>query len=349
MTNLFRMGFVTVLLAAPGCLLEPSADAPASGTSASSPTAQAAIGPNLDQPVPPVHAGAEAWRFPEAVSTTGSGACAGVSLGEVLDRIRAGFEPVGDIESFRPGGPRGVVMSAGPGVPASETPPPPTETSSYVVGLMDENAFGAIFVRGERCRGDICEDHEYWYFETDERCSPAWVGHHRRTERSGGRYGSCLDVIGEALWRFPSPLDPRRRCDADWSPQDISGTRQALSLTGGPACGNAAVVPVTVAITQSGDLAQATVVLQGTGIPFLDGRAVTGKVERRRFFAEIQEVSADSCPLRRSVTFNFDFEGPSINAIPGGFGLVDVQEQTVAPCDPMPALCSASLHLVRAD
>jgi mannose-1-phosphate guanylyltransferase len=50
-----------------------------------------------------------------------------------------------------------------------------------------------------------------------------------------------------------------------------------------------------------------------------------------------------------SYKFDLDFEGPSINGLPGGFGLIDVTEKPLAPCATPTAGCTTSLHLIRAD
>jgi hypothetical protein len=301
-------------------------------------------------PVPAADPRQRDWGFPDSTATTGAGACTGTTVGGFLDSIRRAFPEVRDIQSFRSTGPRGAPASAGAPVRAGEQPPPSTGTSEYVTALMDDRSFGAIFFRGNRCRADLCEEREYWYFDSDAACGPQRAGHHRVVEQAGGRLGTCFEVFGEPLWNVPGSTDARHRCDADWSPQDISGTVRAWSLTAGPTCGKTeAIVPVDLTIIQDLDPASASIVVSGTGISSLDGRAFRGKVERRRFTASLDETSAGNCPAKRQFTFNIDFEGPSINGIPGGFGLVDVTEQTIAACpNPAPG-CSASLHLVRAN
>jgi hypothetical protein len=312
--------------------------------------AAAPVEPDIRQLVSPVHSDQAPWQLLDSAEATGTGACAAVRLASVIDLIQERFEEVRSIESFRPSGPRGVTMMAGPPVRLGEPPPPATGTAAYVLGYRDERSFGVTFFQGNRCLGEQCQQRQYWYFETDEGCRPRWVGHHRVEERAGGRSGTCLDVSGTSLWNFPGHIDPRQRCDVDWSPQDISGTRRAFSVTGGPTCGkSAAFVPVEITISQQSDRALATVTVQGTGVPFLDGRPFTGQVERQRFSASHAETPQGPCPIRRELKFDLDFEGPSNNGLPGGFGLVDISERALAPCASPPPDCSASLHLIHAN
>jgi len=301
-----------------------------------------------EAPGSPVHRTAEAWTFPESPSVAGQGECAGVTLASVLEAIRRDFADVADIGTFRAWGPRGVVMN--PGLPVAEGSPvmAGTETSSFVVGLMDARSFGAVFFRGARCRGDLCEDRAYWYFETAAGCRPALVGQHRVVQKAGGRFGTCLDVTGAPLWSFPGEPVARQRCDADWSAQDISKTWPAYSLQGpSGTCGaRDAIVPVDVTITQERDLAVAHVVVHGTGIAFLDGRPLDGRVERQSLEGLFDETTPEACAARRTIRLRLDFEA-SNNGFPSGFGLIDVGEELTGACPASAGGCSASLHLIH--
>jgi hypothetical protein len=303
-----------------------------------------------EAPGSPVHRTAEAWTFPESPSVAGQGECAGVTLASVLEAIRRDFADVADIGTFRAWGPRGVVMN--PGLPVAEGSPvmAGTETSSFVVGLMDARSFGAVFFRGARCRGDLCEDRAYWYFETAAGCRPALVGQHRVVQKAGGRFGTCLDVTGAPLWSFPGEPVARQRSDADWSAQDISKTWPAYSLRGpdGTCSTHEAIVPVDVTITQERDLARARVVVRGTGLAFLDGRDLGGTVERQSLEGMVEETTAEPCAVHRTIRVRLDFEENN-NGLPGGFGLIDIDEQRTGTCPAAEGACWTSLHLMHRD
>ena len=306
--------------------------------------------PDLTQMMPPSHGEAIAWGFPAGEHVAGAGPCVGVTLSSVLEQIRSGFAQVRDIRMFRSAGPGGVTMNAGAPVPLAEPASVPMDRSTFVLGLMDVKSFGAVFFQGERCRGDRCEDRQYWYFETDEQCRPRWVGHHRATDKTGGRYGTCVDVVGRSLWHLPSNPAPRQRCDADWSAQDISGTRRAFSIDPLGSCSTiqASIAPIELTVTQGADRAFGTVTLTGSGIPFIDGRTFEGSVERQAFTSSTNEITTGACPVRRDIKMRLDFEdGPSLNAIPGGFGLVDISEQPLGACTQGGGACTASLHLIK--
>jgi hypothetical protein len=306
------------------------------------------------EPAPPVQASgspvqrtAEAWTFPESPAVAGKGECAGVTLGGVLDAIRGEFDEVAGIRAFRASGPHGVTMN--PGMPVAEgaAPAPAAGTSAFVIGLMDARGFGAIFFSGARCRGDLCDDRAYWYFDTEAGCRPRLVGQHRVVQKVGGRLGTCVDVAGEPLWNFPGPTAARDRCDADWSAQDISKTWPAYSLQPPSTCGpSGTVVPVDVTIRQERDLAVAHLVVRGTGIGFLDGRELAGKVERQNLEGFFEETTQEPCAAHRTIRFSLDFE-TSNNGLPGGFGLIDVGEELTGACPAGAGKCLAYLHLVR--
>jgi hypothetical protein len=303
--------------------------------------------PVAPDPPAPVPGAAVSWSHPDSPAVIGQGECQGVSLASVLDSIRGQFGEVGDIQSYRGFGPQGVVLNAGMPVAQGSSPPPATGTSSFVVGLASDRSFGAIFFRGARCRGDLCDEREYWYFETATQCRPRAAGHLRITRQPGGRFGTCLDVTGAPLWSFPAAPGARERCDADWAAQDISKNWLAYSLRPATeACAGEAIVPIEVAITQERDLAVARVVVRGSGIPYLDGREVRGKVERQRLEAFFEETTQEACAAHRSIRFSLDFE-ESNNGFPNGFGLVDVGEKFMGTCPASAAGCSASLHLIH--
>lgn len=305
---------------------------------------------DLTQMMPPAHGEATTWGFPVGEDVAGGGACVGVTLSSVLEQIRSGFGPVRDIRMFRSVGPVGVTMNAGAPVPLAQPVPVPMDRSAFVLGLMDGQSFGAVFFQGERCLGDRCEDRQYWYFETNEQCRPRWVGYHRATDKKGGRYGTCVDSVGGPLWHFPAIPAPRQRCDADWSAQDISGTRRAFSIDPLGSCSTiqSSIVPIELTVTQGADRAVGTVTLKGSGIAFIDGRTFQGSVERQAFTSSTNETTTGACPVRRDIKILLDFEdGPSVNGVPGGFGLVDISEQALGACNQGAGACAASLHLIK--
>lgn len=242
-------------------------------------------------------------------------------------------------------------MNAGAPVPATQPSLVISAdgTASFFTAFADEQGFGLSFFLGKQCRGEICADSEYWFFETDGKCAPKMVGHFRKVERTAGRYGTCFDLEGSPLWGWPSTPAGRRRCDADWSAQNISGTRKAMALDPVGTCAKESILPVELTITQGGELSKAQLIVTGTGIPFLDGVSFAGTVERQSFSAEIDEVSSAACAARRKVTIRLDFEEPSNIGLPGGFGLVDI-DAAACPGDTNGAgACHASLHLIRSN
>lgn len=300
----------------------------------------------------PHHVDATAWKFLlDSANGPGPGDCASTTLANTLDVIRDRFADVRQIREFRPSGPRGVTLNAGPATRVGDAVPPADGTSSFVTAKMDEHSFGVTFFRGERCRGDQCLDREFWYFETGANCQPRWVGHHHAVDQIGGLHGTCVDVEGKALWGFPAVLSPRSRCDADWSAQNISGTRKALSLDPGGTCGSkdGAFVPVEITIRQGTDLSKGEISVNGTGIPFFEGRYFSGTVERQGLTADIDEPLANACGASRQFKIRIDLEEPSINGLPGGFGFIDISDTVTRSCPNGPSGCRASLHFIRSE
>lgn len=322
---------------------------------ASAPSGTAPPPAPLTELVAPAHPDAAPWSFP-GPTTPGEGPCASTTLGAVLDEIRRGFPAVADITSLKPAGPVGVTVAAGGAVAQGTSPPPPAEVTSYIIGLSDARAFGAMFFRGAGCRGDLCQDRSYWYFETGEGCRPRWVGHNRAVDRPGGAHGPCVEFAGASLWSTPGEPAPRARCDADWSPQDISGTRRAVAIDPFAGCGRQdparvgpdQVTAIQLSIAQGADRRLAELSLIDTGIPFLDGRSFAGLVERQSFTSLTDETTAgDPCPVHRRIEIRVDFEEPTFIGLPGGFGTVDIVGEVPAGCSPVPAACRSSLHLVK--
>lgn len=133
------------------------------------------------------------------------------------------------------------------------------------------------------------------------------------------------------------------------SSTDISGVRAAISLNAGSTCGGReGAVPVQVAVSVAPNASVGTMVVTGTGIPFLDGRAFEGRVEGRRMNGEVRDSVNGACPLSRRITFSLDFE-PEVSDSKTGFpypffGILDVREDASGACAPAVAACTASLH-----
>lgn len=323
----------TVVICA-GCVTgTPSSNLPSGSTQSPVP---------LTQMVTPSHPDESPWIFPGSATSPGEGPCANTTLGAVLDEIRQGFPDVADITRLKTPGPTGITVVAGL--------PPATGVAAYIVGLSDERSVGAIFFRGAGCAGEACQDRTYWYFETGAGCRARWVGHNRAIDRPDGAHGPCVDFEGSSVWLTPGDPDPRRRCDADWSPQDISGTRRAVSLDALGGCGRQdrlQVIPIQLSIAQGADRALAELSLDGTGIPFLDGRSFMGRVERQSFTSSTDETIAGVCPVHRRIDISLDFEEPTFTGVPGGFGIVDIVGEVPAGCSPVPDACRSSMHLVK--
>jgi hypothetical protein len=305
----------------------------------------------LTQIVSPSHLDSQPWAFVPA-NAVGGGPCAATTVAELLDQIRDGFADVQDITNLKAPGPVGITVVAGP-VAREGTSPPAVGTASYIIALQDERSLAAIFFRGAGCSGENCQDRRYWFFETGDGCRPRWVGYNRAVDRAGGNHGACVDFEGTSVWSTPGDPEPRRRCDADWSPQNISGTRRAASIdpfgcgqTDHP--GPVQVVPIVLSITQEADLGLAALTLSITGIPFVDGRSFVGKVERQSFTSSTDETVAGDCPVRRRIDIGLDFEEPTNVGLPGGFGVVEITSDVPIGCSPtFGTSCRSSMHLVK--
>jgi hypothetical protein len=268
-----------------------------------------------------------------------------MTIGGLADQIRRAFPDVQGIDTFRTSGPLAAPLDAGPGTAVGAPLAPALMTDSYFTALADDHLLGVIFYLGQTCRGQNCEDQRYWYFETDDTCAPRWVGDYHQTQRD-----TCYDASGDALWDIPAALDPRQRCDADWSPRPIAGQRTATSLgIGADTCGGTAGPPqmgVQLQLSQSPDLGSATAVLRDTGIPALDGRAFTGTVKRKRLEIQTTEDLPGACPASRSFKITVDFEGSNNFPIPGAFAGIDIVDTRASGCTRADATCATFLFLL---
>lgn len=331
--------FLAPLVGLGGCLSE----APSQGGGAPEPNA---VSGDLTQMTAPMHGDAQPWQY-VPTSATGIGACAAVPLATVLDQIRAGFPAVTDITNVKTPGPVGVTVIAGTPTRAGDPAPPADGVASYIVGLRDDRMLGAVFFRGAACSGESCRQRENWSFETDEACRPRWVGYTREVDVPDGPHGPCVEFQGASPWNSAGDPSVRSRCDCDWSPQNIAGPYDALSLIPPQLCGSTNltdVLPIHISITQGADLAQAEIILTGTGISYLDGRPFAGSVERQHFTATLDEVVTADCSPQRHISVQIDFEGIGI---PGEIGLVDSSETPIAGCMTAKSSCQgASFELL---
>jgi hypothetical protein len=99
-------------------------------------------------------------------------------------------------------------------------------------------------------------------------------------------------------------------------------------------------------ISQSTDLSSATLVIRGSGIPVLDGRAFSGSVKRQRVEVTAVDDLPGACPATRSFKLTVDFEGNMNFPIPNSFAGIDVRDTVSAGCSRPDATCSTSLFLL---
>jgi hypothetical protein len=210
--------------------------------------------------------------------------------------------------------------------------------ASFYTGFMDDDGFGLVFFRGERCVGESCEDSWYHYFETRAGCEPWPLGHHRRVRRPGGRAGTCWDIEGELRWGLPGALDERERCDTDWSARNISGTYDVITADAHDL--STGLLPARITFAQGKDLARATLTVSGSSSPFLNDTPFAGDVERRRFSAKIDEPLTSPCRGRRRATISFDFESFAFT-----FGIIDLDVDVTDSTCSVPG-ASASMHFM---
>lgn len=292
----------------------------------------------------PTHPDSVTWAFVGSPDIEGTGACGGVTARSVLQTIWTAFPDLADIDTVQPIDPTGIpVFNAGPAQPANE-PAFLGGTDEHILVLMDGGTFAFVFVRGSRCSGQSCLDSQRWYFETDDDCSPRWVGYYQEIQRDG-----CVDVSGDPLWGLPGARSLRSICGADLSPRDISGEYPVTLLMaftatlcdGSPVDG---VVPATLAITQTADLATASAEVRDSGIPLIDDVSLSGNVEYTSFEATVETPREGSCSITRQ--YAFQFEGEANDAFGGlFFAILDVTESLGTDCSPTDVVCTDQLSV----
>lgn len=253
------------------------------------------------RPAPP----GPALRSRDAI---GSGACAGKTLGGVLDAIHAAHPELADIAT---------IYDPAPGAIGD---------GSFVYPFaLPDGGFAIVFKRGGGDCPAGCTENEYWYFRTDAACVPSSVGHYHPT------FGpKCITIDGSPMWATPNALDPASICAADLTPQDVSGTYALCADGKRTACtdkaGAESFVPIASALTmtiaqRAGDRSKGTVTLAGTGHPLIDGVPLDATFERRRFDAKLDFSNLPAeCPRQYQIEVRYDFEGI---AIPGHLHLFE--------------------------
>jgi len=122
------------------------------------------------------------WTQPLDDSAAGFGACASNTLGSLIDDIKALHPDLADIERTSP--PDGFC--------GLELPPCVPETN--IAANRYGGGFRIVMVRFSEVSMLKFHRQEYWYFETDDQCSPQQVGYFR---------DGASDCGGSSLWNYP--------------------------------------------------------------------------------------------------------------------------------------------------
>jgi hypothetical protein len=235
-------------------------------------------------------------------ATVGTGACAGKTLQSVVDAVWILQPSLADIQR----------------IDSSEY----GFDGDFIYAYSEASGgFALIFQRGSGDCPSGCTAHEYWYFETDDTCSPQGVGHYS----SAWTDGNCIAVEGTPLWNEPPALDPVNVCGADKSAQNMSGTYTLQGVGDEIACtaakGDEPRVSKTVSLQMivaqdAQDLSKGTVTFTGIGNTAVDGHAIPATFLRRRFTAS-QDTSnlPSTCPEDTTLSVSFDFEGASLSEL----------------------------------
>jgi hypothetical protein len=114
-------------------------------------------------------------------ATLGQGPCDGVTLGDVIDAVHAGWPNLASIIYFYD--------------------PTVSGEGDSIYAFRSDHGFDLVFFHGSGdCPGG-CINREYWYFETDASCAPKQVGHYEKTFEDAQ---NCNHVTGEPLWEVPA-------------------------------------------------------------------------------------------------------------------------------------------------
>jgi hypothetical protein len=250
-------------------------------------------------------------------ATPGGGACASMTLADVLDAIRARTTALAAVTTIY-----------------NPTQQGTTDGNFIYPYQSADGGFAVAFKRGAGdCPGG-CTDNTYDYFQTDDGCEGQQVGHYRAVS------GSCLQVEGTPMWGHPAaPPDPSLICGADNTPKNISGTysfrvqgqRQPCATSGdSPASPNNLDTTITVTVIQSGaSMGNGVVIITGTGNALVDAVGLPATFIRSRFEATLQKSNLPSnCPQESSVMARYDFE----SGMPGTLTMTQFGDSNCSMC-----------------
>jgi len=133
----------------------------------------------------------------------GAGPCDGKSANDVLDAVHEQHPELAAISGFYD--------------------PNLIGQSSLVYGFTTEAGFRLALAAGDGDCPAGCIDWEYWYFETDDTCTPQQVGHF--SAKFGP--GNCYTVVGEPMWGVPDHSPATRCAPADLNTACITGACSA--------------------------------------------------------------------------------------------------------------------------
>jgi hypothetical protein len=229
--------------------------------------------------------------------TFGRGECANVSLSQVLRAIEALRPDLNDVTTlYAPDPDRGG------------------DGSFRYAFLRPDGGFAVVFKRGDGDCPSGCITNDYWYFETGVGCEVQEIG---ETHRGGD---GCIQADQLPRWGIPRSALPSEICDADLSPQDLSGSYLI------PTCGQAsssclmdkdkgASQPLPGSIMLSiaqdpADLSRGLIYLNDTQQPGIDGVPFAATFERMKVTAFVETSNLPSNCLEQSLLqFEYDFEG----------------------------------------
>jgi hypothetical protein len=256
----------------------------------------------------------------------GAGACAGVSLQQVIAAVHQGWPALADVTELYRDDPTRI----GDG--------------SFIYAFAHDGGFALVFKRGGGDCPAGCTENEYWYFVTDAVCAPTQVGHYGIAPGAG----NCLMASGKPMWGLPRAPDPVAVCGADNTPAPVSGvykldgtgTRVACTEKAGAEPQMSVALALTLSVTQAaGDPAHGTVTLDGTGHPLIDGQPIPATFTRRRFTAarETSNLPA-TCIDQHTIQIRHDFE----SGLPGRLDFFEVK---ALGCPPSQAYCKGTIGL----